>query len=508
MEKSDHIAAQTDLAKPTDQVAVPAGEAPLTKESDGDVITRLAALGNIEYDRARRDAATAMGIQVKTLDDLVKAARTEVTGVARLPFEDVEPHPDPVNPATVLDEVVTVLQRYIVMSPEQADAVALWIMLTWLIKDVEVAPILIINAPEKACGKSQLLTIVGYFVARPLSAANSTASFLFRAITSWNPTMLVDEADTFIRENDELKGLVNAGHTRANAFVGRTVSVGDGHEPVLFDVWGAKAFAGISLEHHFPDATLSRGIVINLRRKQAHEKVERLRYAPKDMFKAIAAKLARFAEDYAQQVRGARMALPDELSDRAQDNWEPLLAIASCAGPAWVSRATDAALKLSCDSISAPSTSNELLADIQQVFEYKQVHKISTIDLIAALLKDDEKSWSTYNRGKPLSPRQLAQKLAVYGIKSKTVRHGNATPKGYELEQFQDAFARYLASPGKLKQQQNAETPPESTAQVDATTPRVADTAQQEPPWFDPVTMEESFGVADTSGTEDDPDMY
>ena len=45
-------------------------------------------------------------------------------------------------------------------------------------------------------------------------------------------------------------------------------------------------------------------------------------------------------------------------------------------------------------------------------------------------------------------PRQLAKQLAPYGIKSKTVRVDKyGTPKGYELSQFDDAFARYLDVP-------------------------------------------------------------
>jgi putative DNA primase/helicase len=336
-----------------------------------------------------------------------------------------------------LDDCVVLLQRFVLMSQAQAIAVTLWIMLTWFIKDVQVAALLLINAPEKACGKSQLLTLVGHLVSRPLSAANSTVSFLFRAIQRWCPTLLVDEADTFIKENDELKGLVNAGHTRANAFVGRTVAVGDGHEPRLFEVWAAKAFAGISLEKHFPDATMSRGIVINMRKKMPDEKVERLRHAPKDLFAALASKMARFAEDYSQRVRDARPALPEELSDREQDNWEPLLAIASCAGSGWIERATKAALDLSKSTEATVSTGNELLADIQTVFEQKRTFKISTVDLIEALVNDQEKAWATYNRGRQLSPRQLAKQLAAYGIQPKTVRmvHPNflSYPKGSAL---------------------------------------------------------------------------
>lgn len=102
-------------------------------------------------------------------------------------------------------------------------------------------------------------------------------------------------------------------------------------------------------------------------------------------------------------------------------------------------------MKLSASDQSA-SASNELLADVREVFETKNVIKISTADLINALTEDIEKSWATYNRGKPLSPKQLANKLRDYGISSKSIWLGyGKTPKGYELKQFQDAFDRYLS---------------------------------------------------------------
>jgi putative DNA primase/helicase len=438
----------------TDSSQVPA--AAVAPETADQVVVRLAALKPMDYDRQRKGEAQALGIQIKTLDDLVRMARNEASATDRLPFSEVEPHPEPIDPAQVLDEVTEAILRHVVMDQEKAYAVALWIVMTWFIDEVEVAAILIINAPEKECGKSQLLTVVGYLAARPLPAANSTPSFLFRAITAWRPTLLIDEADTFIRDNDELKGLVNAGHTRANAFVGRTVSVGDGHEPKLFDVWSAKAFAGIALERHLPDATMSRGIVIDLRRKMPHEKVARLRHADRSQFSKLAPKLARFAIDYYAQVRDARPALPDELGDRAQDNWEPLLAIAQCAGPVWIQRAMDAALAVSKVGKVSVSTGNELLADIQSVFEQSQAIKISTVDLIEGLTADDEWGWSTFNRGLPLTPRQLAKQLDPYGIKPKTIRFTDKhTPKGYDLAQFADAFARYLAPPQNLPQQRH-----------------------------------------------------
>lgn len=361
------------------------------------------------------------------------------------PFPDVKPHPEPVDPAAVLDAVVTLIRRHVVLDHAYAIAVALWIAMTWFIDAVGVAPLLIITAPEKACGKSQLLAILHRLVCRPLTAANTTASFLFRAIEAWMPTILIDEADTFIRENVELKGLINAGHTRDSAFVGRTVTTENDFEPRMFNVWGPKALAGIALERHLSDATMSRGIIATLRRKLANEIIVRLRHADRAEFELLAAKLARLAQDYAEQVHRARPVLPDELSDRAQDNWEPLLAIAECAGPKWLEMATHAALFLSQSTEESASTGNELLEDIQEIFASKKISKISSADLIAALVEDAEKPWATYNRGKSLTPRQLAKQLAAYGIKSKTVRLGpRDTPKGFDIEQFQDAFARYL----------------------------------------------------------------
>jgi putative DNA primase/helicase len=442
----------------------PRGQAE-TPESDDQIIARLASLTTIEYGRVRKEEAKALGIRVATLDDRVKAEREEALQGGRLPFTEVAPHPDPVDPAQLFDEVSAVLRRLIVMDPEQADAVALWIPHTYLTEAFEVSPLLILNAPEKACGKTLSQTVVSRMCYRPLPASNASSSALFRAVELWMPTILIDEADTFFRDNPELHGLINAGYARGG-YVLRSEAVGDSFEPKMFPVYSAKSIAGIALERHLPDATMSRGIVVNLRRKRPDETVLRLRDADVGMFELIAAKLARFAEDHARQLRLARPALPDQLSDRAQDNWEPLLAIAECAGPEWVQRATAAALSLSGASDAATSTGNELLADIHEVFENRHGGKISTTDLIATLVSDGEKPWATYNRGQPISPRQLAKQLDAYGIKSKTVRlSAHNTPKGYEAAQFDDAFARYLGAGPNLPQRRNGA--PDSIPDID-----------------------------------------
>lgn len=374
-----------------------------------------------------------------------KEPKSEATDSApRVPFVPVKAYPEPVDPANVLDETAAIIRRYVVLSEEQAWAAALWIALTYFTDDVEVLALAVITAPEKACGKSQLLSLFGQLGARALSTANCSPAFFFRALEKWRVTLVIDEVDTFYRSNEEMAGLVNAGHTRANAFVGRTMKVGDEYQPVLYNVWGAKALAGINLPKVLPESTISRAIVFQLRRKTKDETVGRLRQVDRAALRLLASKLARFALDYAAQVRNARPTLPETLDDREMDNWEPIVAIAECAGPVWANRARQAAVALSISNEPSEGPGSSLLADIREYFDSEDVDRVKSADLLRWLIDDDEKGWATYNRGKPLTFWQLSRLLKDYGIKPKTVRFGRDTPKGFERAQFDEAFARYL----------------------------------------------------------------
>lgn len=397
-------------------------------------------------------ASKPPGKMVQASNRQANAATNDGGDTHGLPFPIVEPYPDAVSPAELFDEMAEIILRFVVLEKEQADAAVLWAAHTYLLECSDTSPLAIIDAPERACAKTLFQGVLGQMCYRPLPASNASASAMFRSVELWMPTILFDEADTFFKEKPELQGMVNAGYKRGG-FVLRTEAAGNSFEPKKFSVYCPKSIAGIGLVKHLPDSTMSRGIVFKMRRKLRHETVERLRHADPSMFPTIASKLVRFAGDYAEQVCTFRPVLPDELSDRAQDNWEPLLAIATCAGPAWVARATAAALKLSGET--AASTGNELLADIQKVLAGLKTFRIRSVDLIDALCADAEAAWATFNNGRPLTPRQLSKLLSVYGISPKTVRHGRETPKGYETAQFEDAFARYLGDAGNLPQQRN-----------------------------------------------------
>lgn len=403
------------------------------------IVTRLTKLSPLEYDRMRISEAKKLNIRPATLDKIVKAEKVVSQRENKLPFQEIEPWHEPIHPSELLTEISNTIQRFIICPPETAHAATLWIGMTWFIDVIQIAPLAVITAPEKRCGKSQLLFLLERLVKRPIAASNITPAALFRCIDAWQPTLLIDEVDSFMRECEELRGIINCGHIRDSAKIIRVV--GDDYIPTTFTVWGAKALAGIG---HLPDTIMDRSIILELRRKLPHEKTERLRHAEPHLFKTLTAKLARLAQDYSNKIQQAKPALPETLNDRAQDNWEPLLVIADLAGDAWSKLGRNIAIKISGGNEPAQSIGVELLADIQEIFETKYLDRITSSELIHLLCADDEKPWATYNRGTEIKPRQVATRLREFGIISNTIRIGVLTAKGYLKSHFIDAFARYL----------------------------------------------------------------
>lgn len=415
-------------------------------------IEGLASLSPIQYEQIRKEEAKKLGIKLSTLDSYVKNARKVDTCEEVQLFPKIEPWQEPINPEELLSEIAHTIRRFIVCEPETALAATLWTAMTWFMDEIKVAPLALITAPEKRCGKTQLLSIFAKITCKPLPSSNVSPAALFRSIDRWQPTLLIDEADAFMKDNEELRGLLNAGHTRDSAYTLRCV--GDDHEPKKFHLWGAKALAGIG---RLADTLMDRSIVLELRRKRPDEHIEKLRHAPNDLFETLRKKLARFAEDYSTAIGAARPDIPEVLNDRAQDNWETLLAIADTAGRDYGHVAREAAIKLSVRNDDIQSLGVELLTDIYEVFETKEIDRIFSHDLIKALCEDNEKRWATYNFHKynpRITPVQLALLLSEYGIKSGNIRgridvktlSGNPleVKKGYYRSQFEDSFKRYL----------------------------------------------------------------
>jgi putative DNA primase/helicase len=412
-------------------------------EGSSSIFAELAALPPLEYEQRRQAVAKDLGFRVSVLDREAERLRPKADSGGLL-VTDQEPWPDEVNLDELLNEIANTLRRFIVMPPESVTTVSLWAVLTFIFDSFEINPYLAIVSPEKKCGKTTLLKLLLLLVCRPLPTSNCTPATIFRVIPKYKPTLLIDEADTFLNGDSEMKGILNSGHTRETAVVFRTT--GDDQDVKGFSTWCGKAIAAIG---KLPATIMDRSFVIAMRRKVSGEKVESLRFVKvKTELDPIRRKAARWATDNFMSIGLSDPAVPSGLDDREVDCWEPMLAIAEAAGGNWPKLAHEAALALS-ESMQSEDDSlrTVLLEDIQNIFESESpLPRMRSQDLVDALNEMKDRPWPELNKGKPITQNKLARLLKPFGIKPTTIRFPDKTQKGYELDSFKDAFLRYIPS--------------------------------------------------------------
>jgi hypothetical protein len=426
-----------------------APDAEAVKIDDGNetdaAIKRLAKLTPIEYERERKSAAEKLGIgRVSVLDNAVKAARGEngdTKGQGRpLELPTIEPWPEPLNGADLLDDICNAVKRYLVLPEGSAEVLALWATHTHAFECFEHSPRLAITSPEKGCGKTTTLDVLGELVARALPTSNATTAAIFRTIEKAKPTLLIDEADTFLGENEGLRGVLNAGHRRGGEII-RTV--GDDHEPRQFSTWGSAAIAMIG---RLPDTLEDRSVSIALRRRRPTEKVQQFRSDRVQDLKQLARKIARWCDDNRQNL-AAHDPNTGTLVNRAADNWRPLLSIADLAGGRWPERAR-AVAEAAETAKQDQSKRTMVLSDIRDIFAARpETDRLRSAEMAEALGAMENRPWSEWRNGKPMTPAALARLLAPFGITPGTKREGEATFKGYLLS----AFRRHLPRTSQIK---------------------------------------------------------
>jgi len=404
-------------------------------------ITRLAGLPYIDYQLVRRSIAKDFNIPPSVLDKLVAEERAddaEDGGPPSLALEQPEPWPDAVDGMALLAEIAGTLRHFIAADRRALDAAALWCVFAHAHNCFSISPILAITSPSPGCGKSTFLSLIAAMVPKALGASNITAAALFRSVEKWQPTLILDEGDTFIYGNDELRGVMNSGHLRASAFVVRTT--GDDHEPRQFRTWCPKSIALIG---NLPATLADRSIHIKLQRSTVAEAREPLRIDRLDL-STILRKAARWAADNADRLKAADPDLPNQLHGRAADNWRPLISIADAAGSEWPQRARQAALALAGGD-EGQSRGIELLADIKAIMARRGVDRITSGDMAEALADLEGRPWPEWRQGRPISANGVARLLRPFGIQPTMWRKdGRAGLRGYRIADLKDAFNRYL----------------------------------------------------------------
>jgi putative DNA primase/helicase len=419
------------------------------KESFAELVDRLARLPSHAYDVVRERHAQEHNVRVGTLDKAVAKAHKKLGADADdkqgrgISFPEPEPWPEPIDGPVLLDSLAEAIGRHVVMAEHSRDAAVLWVIHTYLLDHFVVSPRLAIRSPMKRCGKTTLLDVISRLVLRPLPVANVTASAMFRIVEAYRPALLVDEADTFLRDSDELRGVINSGHRRGGSVL-RTV--GDDFEPRQFSTYSAVAIALIG---KLPDTLHDRSITIDLKRRLPSEEIKAFRPDRARHLDEIARKIARWAQDNANCISKVDPEMPVGVYNREADNWRPLLAIAETAGGDWPERAREAVTESRAAAGDDESRLVVLLTDIAAIFTEKDTDRLLSADMVDFLVAIQGRPWADYGKNdKPLTQNQLARLLKPVAIAPDTIRTATDRGKGYQLHQFKEAFARYLSSEG------------------------------------------------------------
>lgn len=348
----------------------------------------------------------------------------------------------------ILQGIERHVRRFVVLDPNQATAVILWTAHTHVFAAADCTPYLSITSATKQTGKTRLLEVLESLVREPWLTGRTTAAALVRKVDSKRPTLLLDESDAAFGGEPEytevLRGVLNTGYRRSGRV---SVCTTAANTVVDFSTFCPKAIAGIG---KLPDTVADRSIPIRLRRRRWDEPVQRWRErAGKGSAAPVKASLEAWAKDV--NLREARPALPDELSDRAQDCWEPLLAIAEAAGEDWPERARRAAVVLQGEKPSDESIAVELLTDVREAFrEAGEPEVMATSALRDALVAMSHRPWAVWGRtGKPVTQHTVARWLSEFGVVTTVAKVGKRSTRVYVRATLEDPWTRYLPTASK-----------------------------------------------------------
>jgi hypothetical protein len=357
-------------------------------------------------------------------------------------------YPDPLAPggAELLDEVRAAVTRYVVLPSDHAVVgVVLWVVATHALSAFEHATRLAIHSAVKRCGKSRLLEVIEALAYYPIATTDISVPALFRIIDKAGdrpPTLVLDEADRLFGsakkddDNRDKIALLNNGF-RTGKPTWRCV--GPQQIPTPFSNYAMVAIAGIGRK---PDTIEDRAVNITMRRQLPGERGAKLRLRT-DLpeLHALRSRITEWASGHMDELEKPPADLPDELEDRQEDAWEPLIAVADVAGGDWPALARGAAVKLSREAADADSDSLEirLLRDIKAVFDsMPHIGFLGSKVLLTELRRIDDAPWSELE----FTSRKLALRVGRFGVRPR--RNTAGTERGYHLEDLLDAFLRYV----------------------------------------------------------------
>ena len=357
--------------------------------------------------------------------------------------------------ADMLDSLVSFLRKYLVCDEHQLAILALWIVHARTFHhDIRTAAHLYVHSPEPESGKTRCLELLKLLLSTPWFASGPTPKTAIAAMLRERSVKEIEEWEGFLRgpeaillddcdqifspsERQQLLAMLNLSSRRTSRYM---------LDDTEYCVCRPMAFAANS---RLPRSLASRCIPILLRRKKASETVAQ--FDP-ETARTEAAEILEWLTVIADDPRWLLSVIEEgppqlpagwTLTAHEQDCAEPLLHIADAIGESWPERARNAII--ACSQLADCSPSVQMLADIRASFLMNNnPEHLLTRDLLPMLRSMDHRPWAAWpnNSG---SARRLSNLLQPFGISSRKLTGDGIM--GYCLDDFCDAWARYLQLP-------------------------------------------------------------
>lgn len=418
------------------------------------MLSKLRTEDPANWQRARSMLKAIGGVMIGALERMMAVAGGEdgegKQGQA-VEWHDPDLWPEPINGTEPLYALKAKIENYVDLPAGGAVTAALWSLFTWKSESFSVCPNLMVTAPERGSGKTQLTELLSWMVRRPCPVSDTTAAVIFRIIEHEAPTLLFDEAQGVLKRrnpDDPTKTILLGSFSRRFAMVPR-VNKHTG-EVRMYSTFAPKAMNGLNLAG-IDDAFTSRCIVIPMTR--ATRALPELRADRDPVGEDLRRKCARWAADNEAALRDADPDTGGRIGRIAQV-WRPLFAIADAAGGDWPEQARKAADALAASAAKVAdgeTLGTMLLADVREIFKKKgDPEYIASAMLDQALIDLPERPWATLAQGdRPMTATKRGGILNDYGIRTKNSRINGSVVKVYERKTFEGAWSAYLPeSPG------------------------------------------------------------
>ena len=354
------------------------------------------------------------------------------TGTALVVTEEVS--------INILDQISYLIGRYIALDLDQLTVATLWVAHSHIYPRFMCSPRLAVCGPMPNLGKTTVMDVLSRLVRQPWRAASATEAALYSDTDGTRITMLIDEMH-YADLRGRRAAILHAGYRQGTPIRLARRSI---------DIFCAAAFGFIG--SCLTPELQSRSLFIQMRRHDGSYPLRRFDLADTADLDAVYQRLC----DWAANVPLNRdPQIPPELQrdSRWADNARPLVAIADTAGEKWGAVARKALTNLIV--LHQSEHPNALLIrDLHQVFaERGYPTAMWSEDIVTALVANEDWPWREYRgregRNQPRSLRQgdLAAMLHQFDarIRSRSVRIGERTAKGYRLDQLEPQFRAYCA---------------------------------------------------------------